>query len=661
LLAVIRLRWISEDVGQRLTMPEAMLAFGAGQVAGAVTIQFFGQIAARSALLGPRGVSPSANIVIAGYERLIAVAVSFGLAATGGLLLFGRIGVDWSGSAHELAEIVIGCIAALSLSAWLGWGRLAAPHLTLMLNRKTFRALARGFAITLAIQLLTATAYVLLAQAFVPDAPWTTLLAGSLIVMFAASLPISFAGWGIRELSAVFVLSFVGLQASAAVVLALMIGALALVSVIVLTAIAALLVRRKPGVTASAQRASGPGPAQINRLVSWILPLAAAIAVLFQIHVPTSTAPLNVNLADPIAILAGLLFALTFFRKAPDWRLSDLNFQIVLATGVMTAAFAHGYSHFGWIDWAATNKFAGWFVLLGYAGAGALLVREFRLEGLRVLCGTFVGATAGVVGYELLALTLTRAGFDFAVPFTGVPLEGFSQNRNAFSFTVLLAICCLPLFEGRGRKWLLVLFCLALWFAGSAAALGALCVLFALSWAAGILPRRELLCGVACTALALAVEVALPVLASSLDGGNAAQPSVWVIAFGDGGSSRERWSSIVDGLRLFLSDPVVGAGLGAHVRGHDKPVVIHSTPIWILAEMGIVGFLIFLLVPARILLTECKTIRLPVSAMLVMIVVTLAVMSSVHEMMYQRAMWLLLGAALALPRASSGRESLQPA
>lgn len=93
-LAVVRLWFIANDIGHRLSSRDTMLALGLGQLAGAATIQFFGQIAARTALLSNRGLTTPTNIAIAAYERLIAVGISLLLAGAGGWYLFGRLALD---------------------------------------------------------------------------------------------------------------------------------------------------------------------------------------------------------------------------------------------------------------------------------------------------------------------------------------------------------------------------------------------------------------------------------------------------------------------------------------------------------------------------------------------------------------------------------------
>ena len=70
------------------------LAFSAGQLGSAATVQFFGQILARSAILAESGVLTPVNVAIVIYERLAAIGVSVTLAAISAWYLFGRITVD---------------------------------------------------------------------------------------------------------------------------------------------------------------------------------------------------------------------------------------------------------------------------------------------------------------------------------------------------------------------------------------------------------------------------------------------------------------------------------------------------------------------------------------------------------------------------------------
>src|SRR5206468_8595771 len=56
-------------------------------------------------------------------------------------------------------------------------------------------------------------------------------------------------------------------------------------------------------------------------------------------------------------------------------------------------------------------------------------------------------------------------------------------------------------------------------------------------------------------------------------------------------SNVERMISLRIGLNMFLDHPIFGGGLGlfatTYLRQFGKIFVIHSTPLWLLAEMGI--------------------------------------------------------------------------
>ena len=123
-----------------------------------------------------------------------------------------------------------------------------------------------------------------------------------------------------------------------------------------------------------------------SSVLTWLVPIGAATLVFFQIYVPIGSGNLlNVNLADPLAILAGALFVLMCVheRRLPTWRYSNVNFVLVAMTAVLTVALFIGASRFGWTRWAVVNRYWGWFILLAYAASGALFIKGFGREVLR--------------------------------------------------------------------------------------------------------------------------------------------------------------------------------------------------------------------------------------------------------------------------------------
>ena len=650
LLAAIRFWCMASDLGHRLSPRDALLALSVGQIVGALTVQYFGQIAARSALLGPRGLSPPANIVLATYERFIAAAVSAAMAVTGAWYLFGRVALNLQTGGVHFIKILAGIAVAAIAGGILGWGSTALDAIQRRPRTQIVLSIVRSILLTLAIQFCTVTAYVVAAHALAPDIAIVELVAASVVVAFVASLPISFAGWGVRELSAVLALGAIGIRNETALTVAIFIGALAM-AMVILIAIAATVLPHGRGSLDSATAASSEY-SEIASAVKFAIPLLAATAVFFQVFIPVGTTLVNVNLADPVAILGGSLFVFyAFTGELPRWRLHWLNGYIVLATGVIAAAFLHGFYSFGWSDWAFTNKLLGWFILLGYGATGALIVKASP-QGVFLLVRTFVAAAAGIVVFEIVSVAVRSLGLALPPEFVLLPLDGFSQNRNAFAFVLLLSVCATALMEERSRGWILGVLLAGIWFAGSRASFGALFAVLAMAMLIRAFSVRTIGFGFG-VAVAILGAVAMMPLASALfvTGGAGIPIDLMVYQMTPLSSDSERFTSIMGGVKLFLSHPVLGNGLGAYASetvARGNFVVIHSTPVWLLAEMGLIGFLAFAAPAVTVFRNEwAASPRDCAGQMLLLMLVTFGVMSLVHELLYQRAFWLLLGAALA--------------
>src|SRR3546814_949914 len=88
-------------------------------------------------------------------------------------------------------------------------------------------------------------------------------------------------------------------------------------------------------------------------LLSIAVPLAVAVLIFFQVHIPVGTGYLNVNLAEPFALLGGAFLAVrsaVYLRRWPDWRIRWMNAHLLSAVVVITAALLIGAGRFGWTD-----------------------------------------------------------------------------------------------------------------------------------------------------------------------------------------------------------------------------------------------------------------------------------------------------------------------
>ena len=302
------------------------------------------------------------------------------------------------------------------------------------------------------------------------------------------------------------------------------------------------------------------------------------------------------------------------------------------------------------------HRLAGLPVLAGYLATGALAVSVFGTRGQRHLAQNLVLAAAIVT---FLHYTMRVGGSVGLVHADRIPpnFEGFSGNRNAYAVQMLLAVSAAIVWlrsfsRLRGAVWLVLPIgtCLfGLFMSQSRAGLITAVVILGVVFLARAVPFRMFLAtvsaGIVVSIFALSLQAAVTMQESSLLPA-AVQPD----------SDSERWLSITAGVELWLRHPLFGAGLGAFVHEHAQQtgnfLVIHNSLVWLLAEFGIVGTLPWIGFFASVAWTAWASrnrpaARWPMATVLVLI--TFALPSFVHDLLYQRLMWLLLGSLMAVP------------
>lgn len=486
-------------------------------------------------------------------------------------------------------------------------------------------------------------------------------------------MPVSLAGWGVREMSAVFALGAIGVASGNALLSALVVGAGSLIAMAALSAIS-LSSWREP----AAKRLDIAQSLNVNygTLLAYAVPLAVATLVLFQIHVPLASGTLlNVNLADPIALLGGAMFLLQSVQRkqVPEWRVPHLNLAVAATTLVLVIALFIGAARFGFTEWAVVNRFFGWFVVLSYAMTGALMFRAASADSTRLLLLTFIGATMAIVLLELSLLTAVAAGarYKLSLPVFTDAISGFAQNRNSFAFQILMALAAtFVVAQGRRQRQIIVTtLLLGLWFTGSRSGWIAVSVLFIAAIYLRAVSIRELApCALPCLILAITplaltwmvvpprpTDGAVPIIA----------PTVTPLLVPTATDTDERMLSLRLGWDMFLTYPLFGGGLGAFrnlgiTDGVKPPLLVHSTPLWLLAETGFVGLIVFVTPVVAVLLKEWRRRdRDKASDLLILCILVFAVMSLPADLLYQRTFWMIAGAGLAIriaQRAGSSEE-----
>lgn len=652
--------------GVALPWKVASRACIAGHIAGLVVISLFGQVIGRQAVMQKFGVQPVVNSSLAAYERTLLVLVSGALAILGGFYLLGAPLVAGFFQRISIIEIVIAALCGGALSLWLGRSRFEARLSRRIFSSGNLRRVMLIAGLTLAGQAFILGCFVVGIQVVSPDTHVASLFAAAAIISFAASMPITVNGWGVRELAAVYVLGKLGISTVDAVAVSVLIG---LCSTLAILAAVPFAFGKLP-----APESDRPldvtihSVSEIEKSAAWILGMAVAVAVFFQVHLTLPGGVINLNLADPFALLAlaAVCLQTLFSRRPPAWKIGNFNLALGAVSVLIMFGFVRGWMEIGVTQWALGGRVLGWMVILGYLCAGYLIVANAGAHGLRRLAETLIASAAAVVVIQAGLRVLDFWGIQFGGQLTA-NFEGYAGNRNAFAFQ-LLAVMALLLgysqvytrysasFYRSARPWvfamLLGIVLAGLVWTGSRA--GFLVGLMALLLAGigRLADRRLLVWGVIFAA----------VFWSGVWIGVQSAPVQSTIAspFTGDYSDQERWATLAHAFELWQQSPVLGAGLGVFIAkspvwlGH--PQVIHNTLLWILAEFGLVGVAVMGWAFSLLVRHASRLGNLSARRVLLLLILAFSVFSLAHEIFFQRIFWFVLGAILARPFAFRGRE-----
>lgn len=677
-----RLWRVLAHFGFSLPWNVAFRASISGHTAGLFVMSLFGQVLGRQAVLRRYGVRPVVIASLSAYERALLAVISGAMCVLGAVVLPGpSVVADFLGR-MPLAEIVIVTVGASVLGLWLGRSRFEMRLVARIRSWSAVSCFFESAGITLISQFLTLGSFVVGIQAVQPGIDITLLFAAAAVISFVASIPVTVNGWGIREVMAVYVLGRLGISPTDAVAVSVLIG---LCSTAVIVAASPFSFKKLSDGDAGIEDSSPKEkPAyEVEKASAWVLSMAAAGLVFFQVHaeLPGSLGLINLNMADPFAILA--LAAVSIhalsIRRFPAWRAQNFNVILALLSVTLLMAFLRGILEIGVTQWALAGRVLGWLVLLGYVSAGYLMVTYAGAQGLRRLSETMIATGVVVVVMQLLLRVFVHWGWIENIHIAE-NFEGYAANRNAFVFQMLVCIALVLGYSSvRARcrtigssvtlksNYMLeklssqlfpsllgvVLFGLVL--SGSRAGwlVGAI-VLF-VAWIGRFAERRVVVLGL----LYATVFWGMTLIGGAIQGGGILGGDVIHSTISASSSDQVHWVSMTKALDLWLQSPIFGAGLGVFIENSPNwfgyPLVIHSTPLWILAEFGIAGAAVFgwafYMVARYGFKVDAKS---PARRVLGLILLGFAGFCLVHEIFYQRIFWLVLGATLAYPSKKVG-------
>lgn len=231
-LSFIRAWIILRDFGHKLNFTDVVKACVAGNIGALFFIPIFGQIAGRQFYLAKLGVSAVENSAASGYERIVAGAVSAFFALLGFLYIY-----DWavvtSAGLQNLSIFIISAVVAVfvfyrqiisSLERHVVKSFVSARHIYLVL---------RVVGLVVFGMFLTMICFALMLGAVLPGVDYLKIVSIAFIISFLASLPVSFGGWGLREVASMFFVAYLGGASEAGLAASVFIGLISMAVVLV--------------------------------------------------------------------------------------------------------------------------------------------------------------------------------------------------------------------------------------------------------------------------------------------------------------------------------------------------------------------------------------------------------------------------------------------
>ncbi|MEM9280762.1 MAG: lysylphosphatidylglycerol synthase domain-containing protein [Verrucomicrobiota bacterium] len=690
LIGSVRYWRLVTDVGHSIPFRDACRIFAFGALGGMVFFQFYGQMAVRSSLMQRHGITPEDVMIVSLIERSAALLALGMMASVAGVYL---ISDQISHIEIRFGEFLMMLLAILTII--LIAVRMLKPALMELglrsLAQTLGRAGLRSILLTFLMHGLTLATFLLFLSPLSKTSSLAEEISACLLVMFVASIPISFSGWGVRELSASYAFSIIGLAVSQSVAVSVAVGITSLAGLLFFS----LAIWKWGAISTLNSIVPKIRQEKISESDSLLIPrgifalcvgTAVAVLILFQVRVPIGDGFVTANLADPFVIFSSVVSLIVIRQQVRSGVVAIQKLPLyALGIGLLVfiGGFINGVFRFGYTDWAFMNRTVGVLLILGYALCGAYVAQIGKGFSARTIVSRLYLISCCVVvaicfGREFIGTVFPGLNFEtlFRTPFR---MEGFARNPNAFGFQLCVAIAILVgQFTSKDKpRWSWIV-ASGLLFVGvyESASRGAVLVLIAISMLVVLQRIRRpifpLLAGIG-----MAVILSFPIsfaewfssyARSALSFMNAS--GVWefllelfsgpeknAVDYGEISSTADlaRWETLRGGFEMFRENWFFGAGLGAYLYQstvEGNPLVIHSTPVWILAEFGLLGFSVFcfgLALLVRLGLTKMKDFRSgdqcepDLGLMMIILLVIFLGYGIPHEMFYQRTFWFFVG------------------
>jgi len=653
---------------------QALSASLSGQIYGLFFLPLLSGILGQSLELKRTALPPSVTAFIVTYDRLL-------VAGIGGILAVGSLFYLQPSFTEHLRFLYVPVfhilVPLLAVAILVGikflWSKERYAFQATITFRNSLYFLGTSLCSILGWILVPGT-FAIIILTFNPTLPFSMVMSACIVVSFLASLPITPNGWGIREFAAVKIFSILGIAMAPALFTSISIG---LVSLIILLFVGSLLllmckkhhIRQELKKSFPTFKGSFLGISSKleidNRMVLFLTTLAA-VFVFFQVRLLRVDFSINLNFADTCSLIILAIFILDYFilsKKEIKLASNTLSF-FKWSTLVFFVSFLQGWYRFGFSEWAFFSKFLGWFVIVGYMVLGMMFARAGTASQLRRLIILMSTVVFSIILYQIFLYFLWKYQFlgnDYIANdyFSSAGLVGYALNRNAFCYQLLIMItllhCQISELKEKISVWHYValgLFYTAIFLTYSRSGIFTAGVLLSGFVILKFIKLKDLLRLVLNIMGWLALLWALDNI--TLENANA---PFFMDRFAPRSADHFRFYTMLEGLKMWAKSPFFGEGLGGFVMQEEilnhRFVTIHNSFIWLLAECGLIGTLPFIIYSFRIVrdfydrnFQKVRHEMLFNDKILLGLIIIFAAMSSLHEMLYQRLFWFVLGMVL---------------
>lgn len=416
--------------------------------------------------------------------------------------------------------------------------------------------------------------------------------------------------------------------------------------------------------------------------------VALAASIQIQTTVAIAGSAVRVSLSDIVALG---LFPLLVIVGVKHWKRSGprVGPAIILFGALATVAIGYGFAigtaRLGMLEVWPMVKAVGWLSLLYYGLLGLACALVFP----RLANTAFALAFLGVAAFLLVVHTIFFAMATDWIGSYAYRYQGILDNPNAQGFVLLCGFAICLASQGQIGKWLgdwwgevATGFLLAgVFHSSSLAAVGAtVCVILVhLKLRAPNLWQIVRIIALAGAILSIAIVSRTVMFDTKIRTGfhDLSDKIGWLVT-STANETRDtpqtdplkardfsvkvRVENYYRALDNWTSAPMFGLGLGSHLmenqvgtKKNQPAQQIHNTGLWILTELGLVGFMAFLGLFVTLLWRFWKTFdgarnsdtqSADAVYAVVLVMSGWLVMSLAHELLYQRALWLMMGLAL---------------